>query len=165
MLVNDCVGRPRPWVQIAKAAIASNYIRNALFDRTVLAVPVSISSDAIDCAPGGIAISSAGRSSEPCCRHSSSQTNYQLRKGFCHDDASSVSRVFFEPTPQRKNKSRTTPFKSKGQGNYACAPTSCGTVPGAASAFFGSSAAATASSTRSSQMNSTSLRAISGMSS
>lgn len=93
MLVNDCVGRPRPWVQIAKAAITSNYIRNALFDRTVLAVPVSISSDAIDCAPGGIAISSAGRSSEPCCRHSSSQTNCQLRKGFRHDDASLVSRV------------------------------------------------------------------------
>lgn len=121
MLVNDCVGRPRPGVQIAKAAITSNYIRNAFFDRTVLAVPVSIFSDAIDCAPGGVAVSSAGRSSEPCCRHNNNQTNYQLRKGFCHgfchDDALSISRVFFEPTPQRKNKSRTTPFKSKGQGN------------------------------------------------
>jgi len=121
MLINDCVGRPRPGVQIAKAAITSNYIRNAFFDRTVLAVPVSIFSDAIDCAPGGVAVSSAGRSSEPCCRHNNNQTNYQLRKGFCHgfchDDASSISRVFFKPTPQRKNKSRTTLFKSKGQGN------------------------------------------------
>jgi hypothetical protein len=115
MLINDCVGRPRPGVQIAKAAITSNYIRNARFDRTVLAVPVSIFSDAIDRAPGGIAKSSAGGSSEPCCRHSNNQTNYQLREGFCHDDASLLSRVFFEPTPQQKNKSRTTPFKSKGQ--------------------------------------------------
>ena len=82
MLINDCVGRPRPGVQIAKAAITSNYIRNAFFDRTVLAVPVSIFSDAIDCAPGGVAISSAGRSFEPCCRHNNNQTNYQLARVF-----------------------------------------------------------------------------------
>jgi len=47
---------------------------------------------------------------------------------------------------------------------YACASASNGAV-GAAPAGFGSSAAAMAPSTRSSQMNSTSLRALSGMSS
>ena len=57
------------------------------------------------------------------------------------------------------------PPPRRGRMHYASAPASCGTVPGVASAFFGSSAAATASSTRSSQTNSTSLRAISGMSS
>ena len=72
MLVSDCVGRPRPRVQIAKAAITSNYIRNTLFHRAVLAIPVSISSKAIDSAPGGVAISSAGRSSEPRCRYGGS---------------------------------------------------------------------------------------------
>ena len=83
MLINDCVGRPRPGVQIAKAAITSNYIRNdSSTVRYLLAVPVSIFSDAIDCAPGGVAISSAGRSFEPCCRHNNNQTNYQLARVF-----------------------------------------------------------------------------------
>ena len=48
---------------------------------------------------------------------------------------------------------------------YASAPASRGTEAGASAGFFGSSAAETASSTRSSQMNSISRRATSGMSS
>src|SRR5215831_6621591 len=56
MLVYDRVGASGPRVQIAKAAITGDYIRNTFFYRSVLAVPVSISSDAIDCAPGRIAI-------------------------------------------------------------------------------------------------------------
>jgi hypothetical protein len=68
--------------------------------------------------------------------------------------------------PQRFALARTLSHKGRGQAPHASAPASCGTDDGDFSAGpAGSSAAATASSTRSSQKNSISRRAISGMSS
>ncbi len=62
MFIGDCLGRTRPRVQIAKAAIARDHVRDAFFHCTVLAVPVDVSLEIYYCAPGGITISSAGRS-------------------------------------------------------------------------------------------------------
>src|SRR5262245_4880150 len=102
MLVYDRVGGTGPRVQIAKAAITGDYIRNTFFYRSVLAVPVSISSDAIDCAPGRIAIGSAGRSTEPHCRQNGSHDQCQCRKGFCHDVASYVGPLLQRNTARVK---------------------------------------------------------------
>src|SRR4029077_5979278 len=88
MFVCDCLRRTRPRVQIAKAAIAGDHVRDTFFYRAVLAVPVHVPLEAYYCAPGGITISSAGRSSEPGCRSKGSDTNRQFRKGFGHDDSS-----------------------------------------------------------------------------
>ena len=86
--VGDYLGWSRPRVQIAKTAITCNDIRIGRLESAILAVPVSIFSDAIDCAPGGIAISSAGCSSKRRRRCKSSDTKYQFRECFQHDEPS-----------------------------------------------------------------------------
>jgi len=88
VLVCDSIRWTRPRVQIAKAAIAGDYVRDAFFYSAVLAVPVHVSLEAYYCAPRGITISPAGRRSEPCCRRKGSDTNRLFRKGFRHVDSS-----------------------------------------------------------------------------
>jgi len=80
--------RSRPRVQSAKAAITGDYVRAAFLNRAVLAVPVHVSAESYYRAPGGITISSAGRSSEPRRRRKGNDANCQFRKG--HDDFSLV---------------------------------------------------------------------------
>ena len=88
--VRDYLSRARPWVQIAKAAITSDHVRDAFFYRAVLAVPVhSTCPDVYYCAPRGITKSLARRSSKRRCRSKSSDTKCQFRKGFQHDEPSS----------------------------------------------------------------------------
>ena len=63
VFVRDYLRRSGPRVQIAKAAITGEYVTQmvARLECGVLAVPVHVAfSEAYDCAPGGITISSAG---------------------------------------------------------------------------------------------------------
>jgi hypothetical protein len=78
--------RSWPRVQSAKAAITGDYVRAAFLNRAVLAVPVHVSAESYYRAPGGITVSSAGRSSEPRRRRKGNNTNCQFRKG--HDNPS-----------------------------------------------------------------------------
>src|SRR5271166_2488030 len=83
IFVRDHLRRSRPRVQIAKAAITGEHVRDAFFHRAVLAVPVhSTCPDVYYCAPRGIAKSLARRSSKRRRRCKSSDTKHQFRKGF-----------------------------------------------------------------------------------
>ena len=89
VFVRDCLSWSRRRVQIAKAAIAREYITQmvARLECGVLAVPVhSALSDINYRAPRSITTSSAGRGSDPRCRCKSRDTKCQFRKGFRHDD-------------------------------------------------------------------------------
>ena len=103
MFIGDCRSRTRPRVQIAKSAITRDHVRNAFLHSTVLAVPVHVSFEVYYCAPGGVTISSTGRSSEPRYRHSRSETNCQFHKGFCHDKSSLVLHLFFTRNTTTEN--------------------------------------------------------------
>jgi hypothetical protein len=94
IFVRDCLRRSRPRVQIAKAAITGEYVTQmvARLECAVLAVPVHGSlSDINYRAPGGITISSAGRSPKRHRGGEHSNAKCQFRKGFFHDGASLVS--------------------------------------------------------------------------
>ena len=87
VFVRDYLRWARPWVHVAKAAI-SQPVRIARLKSAVLAVPVRLTFAVYYCAPGSIAKSSAGRSSKRCRRCKSSDTKYQFRRGFQHDERS-----------------------------------------------------------------------------
>jgi len=90
MLVRDWIRWTRPRVQIAKSAITGNDIRIARLESAVLAVPIHLSFAVYYRAPGGIAISSAGRSSKRRCGRKSRETKYQFCRGFFQHDEPSV---------------------------------------------------------------------------
>jgi hypothetical protein len=85
VFVRDYLRWARPWVHVAKAAI-SQRVWIARLKSAVLAVPVHFTFAVYYCAPGSIAKSSAGRSPKRCRRCKSSDTKYQLRRGFQHDE-------------------------------------------------------------------------------
>src|SRR5215469_7707842 len=85
--VGNYLRRSRPRVQIAKAAIAGEYVTQmvARLECGVLAVPVNTASaEVYHRAPRGIAIGMAWRSSKRRCRCKSSDTKRQFRNGFQH---------------------------------------------------------------------------------
>jgi hypothetical protein len=85
IFVRDYLRRSRPWVQIAKAAIAGQHIRIARLESAVLAIPVhSACPDVYYCSPRGITKSLARRSSKRRRRCKSSDTKPHFRKGFQH---------------------------------------------------------------------------------
>jgi hypothetical protein len=89
VFVGNYLGWSRPRVQIAKAAIAGEYITQmvARLECGVLAVPVhSTGANVYHRAPGRVTKSSAGRSSKRCRRGKSSDTKYQFRQDFQHDE-------------------------------------------------------------------------------
>jgi hypothetical protein len=103
IFVGDRLRRSWPRVQIAKAAITGDHVRDAFFYRAVLAVPIHVALPDIDyCAPGGITICSAGRGSEPRRCRKGSDANCQFRKSFRHDDPSLVFYVFLDNTAAEK---------------------------------------------------------------
>ena len=87
------------------------------------------------------------------------------KDGHFAPDFSLLSKTCFSRVYLNEAEARPIPTRAGMGKRYASAPASCGTEAGASAGFFGSSAAETASSTRSSQMNSISRRATSGMSS
>ena len=100
MFVRDYLRWARPWVHVAKAAI-SQRVRIARRKRAVLAVPVHLTFAVYYCAPGSIAKSSAGRSSKRCCCCKSSDTKYQFRRGFQHDEPLLWLHVCFNGAPHK----------------------------------------------------------------
>jgi hypothetical protein len=83
VFVGNYLGRSRPWVQIAKATIASDYVRDAFFYRAVMAVPVHRSSPDINHrAPRGITTGSTRRACQARC-HNGGHSNYQSREFGC----------------------------------------------------------------------------------
>jgi hypothetical protein len=89
VFVGNYLRRSRPRVQIAKAAITGDHVRDAFFYRAVLAIPVHVTCpDVYYCAPRGIAKSLARRSSKRRRRYKSSDTKRQFRKGFQHNEPS-----------------------------------------------------------------------------
>ena len=89
----------------------------------------------------------------------------QYADAFAEILISVFSKTCFSRVYLNEAEARPIPTRAGMGKRYASAPASCGTEAGASAGFFGSSAAETASSTRSSQMNSISRRATSGMSS
>ena len=91
IFVRDYLRRSRPRVQIAKAAITSEYVAQmvARLEREILTVPIhGACPDVNNRAPGGIAISSARRSPKRHRRGERSNAKRQFRYGFCHEGAS-----------------------------------------------------------------------------
>ncbi len=80
VFVGNYLGRSRPRVQIAKATIAGDYVREAFFYRAVMAVPVHRSSPDINHrAPRGITPRSTRRACQARC-HNGGHSNYQSRE-------------------------------------------------------------------------------------
>ena len=97
VFVGDYLRRFRRWVQIAKAAIAGEYITQmvARLECGVLAVPVhSARSDINYRAPGGIAKGMAWRSSKRRRRCKNSDTKREFRKAFQHNEGFLGFRIF-----------------------------------------------------------------------
>jgi hypothetical protein len=87
MSVRDELRRSGPRIQIAKAAITGDHVRATFFNRAVLAVPVHVTwPDVYHSTPGGIAIGSTGRSSEPHNRRKCGDSGGHFPKAFRHDE-------------------------------------------------------------------------------
>ena len=84
--VRNSLGRIPGRIMVTKASIAGNYIRPALLNRAVLAVPFHFAgADVYHRAPGGIPKSSAGWNVEAKCGRQGGEREHQSNDSFHRD--------------------------------------------------------------------------------